>query len=287
MKEWDSRQLAGDLLVDLVGGMLISVGLYNFALHANFPVAGFSGIAIILYHLSGIPVGLGILILNVPVAAICYRLLGRGFFLKSVKSMLIVTILTDYVAPIFPVYEGERLLAALCMGVLSGSGYALIYMRASSTGGQDFITMSIRKWRPHVTVGAVTLCLDTAVILFGSIVVFRELDGFLYGLIVSWLAAAVMNRLMYGIYEGKMTLIVSEQGRKVAEEIEKTAGRGTTIISGVGGYSGRRKDVVLCACNNKEMYWIKRQVREIDPCAFTIIVESNEVVGEGFRTGSV
>lgn len=287
MKEWDSRKLAGDLLADLAGGMLISVGLYNFALHANFPVAGFSGIAIILYHLFGIPVGLGILILNVPVAAICYRLLGRGFFLKSVKSMLIVTILTDYAAPMLPVYEGERFLAALCMGVLSGSGYALIYMRASSTGGQDFITMSIRKWRPHVTVGAVTLCLDTAVILFGSIVVFRELDGFLYGLIVSWLAAAVMNRLMYGIYEGKMTLIVSEQGRTVAEEIEKTAGRGTTIISGVGGYSGRRKDVVLCACNNKEMYWIKRQVREIDPCAFTIIVESNEVVGEGFRTGSV
>lgn len=140
-----------DIGADLIGGILIAVGIYNFALHANFPVAGFSGIAIILYHIFGLPIGIGTILLNVPVSIFCYKFLGKGFFFRSVKSMVISSLLMDYVAPLFPVYDGERLLAALCMGVLCGLGYALIFMRDSSTGGQDFITVSIRKIRPHLT----------------------------------------------------------------------------------------------------------------------------------------
>ena len=201
-----------DIGADLIGGILIALGIYNFALYANFPVAGFSGIAIILYHIFGLPIGIGTILLNVPVSIFCYKFLGKGFFFRSVKSMVISSLLMDYVAPLFPVYDGERLLAAVCMGVLCGLGYALIFMRDSSTGGQDFIT--------------------------------------------------------------------------VVDAIDKISGRGATIVKGVGEYSLKEKDIVLCASNNKEMYQIKRRVHEIDPDAFTMIVESNEVVGEGFQEGS-
>lgn len=110
------KELGIDLIVDIIASMLIAVGIYNFALNANFPVAGFSGIAIILYHLFGLPVGAGTLLLNVPVAIFCYKFLGRTFFLKSVKTMIISSVFLDYIAPMFPVYDGNRLLAALCMG---------------------------------------------------------------------------------------------------------------------------------------------------------------------------
>ena len=78
-----------DIGADLIGGILIAVGIYNFALHANFPVAGFSGIAIILYHIFGLPIGIGTILLNVPVSIFCYKFLGKGFFFRSVKSMVI------------------------------------------------------------------------------------------------------------------------------------------------------------------------------------------------------
>ena len=71
--------------------------------------------------------------------------------------------------------------------------------------------------------------------------------------------------------------------KEVAEQIDEYTGRGSTILEGVGSYSGEKKDVVMCACNNKQMYTIKKMVHTIDPKAFTIIVESNEVVGEGFK----
>ena len=275
-----------DIGADLIGGILIAVGLYNFALHANFPVAGFSGIAIILYHIFGLPIGIGTILLNVPVSIFCYKFLGKGFFFRSVKSMVISSLLMDYVAPLFPVYDGERLLAALCMGVLCGLGYALIFMRDSSTGGQDFITVSIRKIRPHLTLGVLTMIFDSTTILLGTLIVFHEIDGLLYGIIVTFLISTVMDHFMYGIYKGKLTFVVTEHGKAVVDAIDKISGRGATIVKGVGGYSLKEKDIVLCACNNKEMYQIKRRVHEIDPDAFTMIVESNEVVGEGFQEGS-
>mgnify|MGYP002234123471 FL=1 len=135
------KEIGTDILVDLAAGMALAIGIYNFALNANFPVAGFSGVAIILYHVFGIPVGAGTILLNVPVAIFCYKYLGRIFFPEISQIDDHSSLLMDYVAPLLPVYEGSRLLAALCMGVLTGIGYALIFMRGSSTGGQDFITV--------------------------------------------------------------------------------------------------------------------------------------------------
>ena len=90
MKRIDWKELGLDILVDIAAGLLIAIGVYNFALNADFPVAGFSGIAIIMYHLLNIPVGVGTVILNIPVAIFCYKFLGRTFFLKSLKSIICV-----------------------------------------------------------------------------------------------------------------------------------------------------------------------------------------------------
>ncbi len=283
MKQIKWKELGVDILIDIVAGMIIAVGIYNFALKANFPVAGFSGIAIVMYHLFGLPVGIGTIFLNIPVSIFCYKFLGRVFFFKSLKSMVISSLLMDYVAPLFPVYEGSRFLAALCMGVLCGVGYSMIYMRASSTGGQDFITMSVKKIKPHMSLGVITFIIDIFTIVLGTVVVFKDVDGFIYGVIVTYLMAYVMDRIMYGIDAGKMTLIVTEHGEEVAERIDEYSGRGSTILHGMGSYSKKKKDVVMCACNNKQMFAIKKMVHQIDPQAFTVIMESNEVVGEGFK----
>lgn len=283
MKQLKWKEMGIDLLVDIAAGMLIAIGVYNFALNANFPVAGFSGIAIIMYHLWKIPVGIGTILLNIPVSVFCFKFLGKSFFLNSIKTMIISSLLMDYAAPLLPVYDGSRLLAALCMGIMCGAGYAMIFMRGSSTGGQDFISVAIKKMKPHITLGIITFALDIFTITLGSILVFKDIDGMIYGIIVTYLMAMVMDRIMYGIDEGKLTLIVTEQGEKIAERIDEYSGRGSTILQGKGSYSKRKKDVVMCACNNKQMYTIKKLVKQIDPEAFTIILESNEVVGEGFK----
>lgn len=269
-------------LWECLGSMLIAVGVYNFAVQAEFPMTGFSGISIILYRLLDVPIGLSTVLLNIPVALLCYRLLGRRFFISSLRCMLLSSLIIDYVAPLFPVYTGSRLLAALCTGIFGGLGYALIYIQNSSTGGSDFIIMAVKAVKPHLSLGNIAFVSEVGIILVGG-ALFRDVDGIIYGMIVNYIFAIVVDKVMYGVNAGKMALIVTEQGERVCQEIDRACRRGTTVIGARGGYQGARKQVVMCACSDKEMYQVQKTVKSVDPQSFLIVLESKEVHGEGFR----
>ena len=181
-----------------------------------------------------------------------------------------------------PQYTGERLVAAICAGVLGGLGYALIYMRNSSTGGADFITMALKAKHPHLPLGRFIMLTDGIVVVLGGII-FRDFDGIVYGMMINLIFAVIADKIMYGANAGKLALIVTDHGEAVTERIDELCGRGTTIIDARGGFRKDHRDVVLCACSGKEMFVITREVKLLDPASFTIILESNEVHGEGFR----
>lgn len=281
-RNWDMKKFAYDNFIDIVGGVLIGLGIYNFAANAEFPLAGVSGIALILYRLFHIPIGWGTIALNIPIAILCFKTLGKEFFVRSVRSLIISSLITDYVVTLLPVYSGDRMLAALCTGIFSGLGYALIFMNNSSTAGMDFVSMSIRAKYPHISLGKIVFVLDCVVVLLGGFI-FKDVDATIYGLIITYLLTVVIDKIMYGIDAGKMALIVTDDGQKVANIIDEYVGRGATILKGRGSYTGIEKDVVMCATNNKQMYTIRKMVRQADEKAFVIIMESNEVLGEGFR----
>lgn len=282
-KIWYAKKWSIDILIDILGGIFIALGTYNFAAAAEFPMVGVNGIALIFYQLWGLPIGRTAMLLNIPIAVFCFKVLGRRFFLRSVRTILITSFLMDYAAPLFPVYEGDRMLAAICTGILSGLGFALIYMRDSSTGGADFIILSLKALHPHLTIGKISFSMDAVIVLLGVMIVSKDIDSLIYGIIISFLLSTMVDKVMYGISAGKLTLIVTEHSREVAEKIDQATGRGATFLKAQGSYSGENKDVVMCACNNKQMYGIRSVVKEIDPDAFIIIMESNEVLGEGFK----
>ena len=279
-KIWN-KEVGIDILTEVVGSFLVALALYNFALMAKFPMTGFSGISMILYRLFGLPIGLSTIILNIPGAFLCYKLLGRGFFLRSIRCMVISSLLIDYVAPHLPVYQGDRLLAAICTGVLGGLGYSMIYMRNSSTGGSDFIIMAVKALRPHLSLGKIAFLSDVGIILAGGFI-FKDMDGVVYGMIINYIFAIAVDKMMYGLNSGKLALIVSESGIDIAMQIDELCGRGSTLLDARGGYKQERRDVVMCACSTKQMYLVEKAVKKIDPNAFIIIMESNEVLGEGF-----
>ena len=284
MNKNKTLELTKDILIDIIGGILIAVGVYNFASAAKFPMIGFNGIALIFYQIFGLPIGTVAMLLNVPVALVTYPILGKRFFLHSVRSIVITSVIMDVVAPLFPVYTGDRMLAAICCGVLPGLGLAMIYMRDSSTGGADFIVLAIKAKHPHISVGKISFVSDFIIVLLGTVIVSRDIESLIYGILISYLLSVAIDKIMYGIDQGKVSLIVTEHGPKICEKIDEILGRGSTILKGVGSYSKQERDVVMCACNNKQMYGIRRLVKEVDPKAFLVIMESNDVVGEGFKS---
>lgn len=276
------KPLAIQLFWEIIGSILVAAAIYNFAVQAAFPMTGFAGISIIVYRFFGIPIGLSNILLNIPVSVLCYKLLGKRFFLSSIRCMLISSFFIDYVAPLFPVYTGSRLLAALSTGIIGGLGFAFIYMQNTSTGGADFIILSIKALKPHLSLGKIAFWLDVGIILIGGIL-FQDIDGIIYGMIVNYLFAVVVDKMMYGTNAGKLALIITNQAVLLTSVINETCNRGTTIIDAYGGYQKDMRQIVLCACNNKEMYLLQTAVKKADPSAFLIILESNEVHGEGFR----
>ncbi len=268
--------------METLGGFLVAVALDSFAVNAGFPLTGFSGIALIFNRLWGMPIGVTIILLNIPLAFLCYKLLGKGFFLRSIRCMIISSIFIDYIGPMLPAYDGDRLLAALCTGVTMGLGYGLIYMQNSSTGGADFVVMALKAVRPHLSLGRLAFITDVVIVLAGGFL-FRDVDGIIYGMIVSFIFSVVIDKVMYGANAGKLTLIVTEHGKLVCDTIDETCKRGTTILKAAGGYKQEDKQVVMCACSDKQMYQVQQAVKAVDPASFMVVLESNEVHGEGFR----
>lgn len=283
MKKEIRTEIGKDFFADIFGGFLIAIGVYNFASASEFPIAGVNGIALIFFQLFHLPIGIMAIVLNIPIALFTFRILGKRFFVKSIKSMIISSIIIDVIAPLFPVYEGDRLLSALCCGVLSGFGYALIFMRDSSTGGADFITVAIRAKNPHLSLGKIVFAIDVIIIILGTALVSQDIESLIYGIIISYLMSVVMDRLMYGISQGKVAMIVTDFGPEICRSIDDHFGRGSTILKGKGSYSQADKDVVMCACNKKQMYGIRKLIKQIDPKSFLVIMDSSDVVGEGFQ----
>lgn len=277
------KEIVLDLATDFIGCMLIAIGIYNFAAASEFPVSGISGIAMIFYHFWGLPIGIMTVILNIPIILACYKLLGKKFLLKSFKTMLILTITTDVIAPMLPVYQGDLILSSVCMGALAGIGFAIIYMRDTSTGGMDFVIMAIRAKKPYISFGKIIIVLDFSIVLLGGILMGGNIDKIIYGMVATYILSVVVDKTMYGLDAGKMTLIVTEKGQAVADKIDELTGRGSTLLKGVGSYTQAEKQVVMCACNNKQMHMVQKAVKEVDRAAFLVTMESNEVRGEGFK----
>lgn len=277
-----TRNKYTNLLLQTVGCFISAAGIYSFAVASGVPVTGIAGLCAILYRLFGIPMGLSNVLINIPIILFSYKLLGRSFFVRSVYCMALFALFTDYLLPQLPVYQGDRLLATLCGGVVCGIGDALIYMNNSSTGGLDFITMAIKVNHPHLPFGNITFAAALAVILLNG-AVFRDVDSIIYGIMFNFASSAVINKMMFGFSSSMLAMIVTDNGKAACDAIDRVADRGSTILQGRGGYGGAPKDVVLCACSDKQLYEIEHAVQAIDPGCFIIMLQSNEVHGEGFR----
>lgn len=276
------RSVFTDILYDISGSILYAAGIYTFAGNAGFAPGGVSGLALITDHLWGFPVGTMTLLLNIPLVIISYRAVGRQLLIKSAVTMVISSLFLDVIFPMFPVYSGDRLIASVCSGAFLGAGMALFYLRGSSSGGIDFLALTIKKKRPHMTIGVIAMLIDLVVILLGW-PVFGDVDAVLYGVLATFVSTVVIDKILYGAGAGTLAIIITERGKETAERISERAGRGVTSLRAVGAYTRTDREVLLCACSKAEAYLVKSAVQEADDKAFFMFTETSEVFGEGFK----
>lgn len=277
------RTFSKNILIDVIGSIFFAFGIYNFVAPAGFAPGGVSGIAIIVNHFTHLPIGASSLIINIPIILISLRILGPKYLLRTFQTVVINTIFLDLVCPLFPVYTGAPLMAALFSGALVGIGLAVIYQNKSCSGGSDLIIFSLKALRPHMSVGQITLFIDGLIILAGGLV-YRDIDAILYGFIYSATMTVVLDKIMYGFVSGKMAMIITDPKHEpgITKAIAETVVRGSTVVKGMGSYSRKDKTIMFCACSRHQVPILRRVVRDNDPKALVIVSSFDEVYGEGF-----
>lgn len=275
------RTIVIDQLYNLVAGILYAVSICYFAKNADFAPGGLSGLALIGNYLWGLPIGTTTLVLNIPLILLSLKFLGKAFLGKTLITMLWCTFFQDVVFTRIPGYTGDPLLAAIFAGITLGVSLALMYMRGTSSGGTDFLTMSIKMLRPHLSVGALTGLIDLVIILLGW-PVFGSVDAVLYGLITTVGTSLVIDKVMYGSSSSKMLTIITTKGQEIADCIAREADRGSTMLRALGTYTGTERQMLLCVCARPQVYTIRTAAYRIDPSCMVMISDTSEVYGEGF-----
>lgn len=277
------RELLLDLGADVLGSVLMGIGIYSFAEQADIAPGGLSGIAILFKYLWDLPVGVMILIMNIPLLLIAWKYLGKRFAIRTLRTVVLSSVILDVVVtPLAFVYAGDRLLSAIASGVCLGAGLGVIFARGSTTGGTDIISCLVEQKNPHLQVGGILTAVDILIILL-SIAVFGNLESGLYGIVALYAQGRVMDAILYGRKRGRSVMIFSEKREEIARRIMREMDRGATFLQSRGAYSGAHSEVLLCAVGQREYAKLRRIVRECDPEAFFVVSETKNVYGEGFQ----
>lgn len=263
-----------------VGAILTAIALNMFLIPNKVAAGGVSGMATVLHYLIGVPVGITMLALNVPLFLASIKVLGAKFGMRTLYGAAILSVVIDLTAPFTPVLTHDLLLSSLYGGVLSGVGMGLVFRFGGTTAGTDLLAAIINRLT-GVSVGQALLAVDFFVIASAG-VAFASAELSLYALISLWLTSYIIDLIQEGPSTAKAFFIMSEKSEDVGERIMSELGRGVTFFQSKGGYTGQARDVLFCVVSTSEVVRLKELVSSIDPRAFVIVADTHEVMGEGF-----
>ncbi len=281
------QRIAVDVLFDVMAGLIFGVSVNFFTAPNHIAPGGITGISTLINYLFHIPIGTMSFLLNVPLMLIAFRYLGKSFSVHTLKSMTIISFSVDLVAMVFGAlgisgYQGDRILAGLMGGVMTGLALSLVFLRGSTTGGLDIVSRLLKKKFPHISIGHLLFAADFCVLSI-SVLVYGNIESGLYGLITIFASSRMVDMVLYGGDRGKNMMIVTQHPHEMAKGIKDAVNRGVTLMHAEGSYSGTPLKVVMCALRDNQYPIVKKLVYEIDPQAFLIVNEASEILGYGFR----
>lgn len=279
--EFSKRDL-WDFVLILLGALIQALALRLFLVPADLVSGGISGLAQLLNHYIAFPIGLIVLIGNIPLFILGWRYLGGPrFALRTILSILAFSIFTDVLVFFLPRggVTDDLLLNTLYGGLVLGIGLGIVYRGRGTSGGTDILGR-ILTHHSGITISQAYLITDSLVVL-GAGFVFGWTKA-LYGLVLIYVSGLAAEIALQGTNIVRTAIIVTSQTEATAKAIMEDLERGVTILSGTGGYTGEPKAVIYCAVSRMEINRLKMLVYDIDPKAFMVIGQAQEALGEGF-----
>ncbi|MCB5284696.1 MAG: YitT family protein [Candidatus Cloacimonetes bacterium] len=290
------------------GALLVAIGYAWFLMPYNMAPGGVGGLAQVLNFYFRIPVGMSMIILNIPLFVISFIFIGRSFGAKSVLGMLISSVFTDLVniqniARIGILSLGEHtysyqgrtifaylgpedlLLSAIAGSVVLGLGLGIIFKSRGSTGGTD-IPVALIKQKAGVSIGTGYYIVESGIILLVAILL-KDPKILIWGYINLFITTKITDLASEGLPYIKGVYVISPKVDEIKEDIYTELDRGVTFFKALGGYEKKETEVLFCVINRRQVPLLTDIVKDIDPDAFMIVTDVYDVLGYGFRSRKI
>ncbi len=276
--------MAKNIFTDICATALWAIAINMVILPNEIAPGGATGITVIVNYLTGAQIGVLSFFINLPLLIWAWFVLGRNFVGQTLRTIVIFSVMVDYVIPLFPMipeYTNDPLMASIMAGVLNGVGTAFVFMHGSSGGGTDLLTKIVKRLRPHLSVGQIVLVVNS-VVMTSAALVYQNLDALLYGLVMSFTGGQVIDLILNGASSANNITIMTTKPKEISQAIITDLHRSATIVQGEGAYAHQELSVMFCIVRKHEMQKLREVVNRADPRAFLVVQEAKQVFGGNF-----
>ncbi|MGL5965297.1 MAG: YitT family protein [Fusobacteriaceae bacterium] len=268
-----------EILLMTLGCFIYAFAINEFFVPNKLAEGGVTGISLVLFYLSGISVSKSYLIINIPIAIIGFKMLGKEFIIKTIYGIFMMSYALKITEGIGQPLN-DILLGSLFGGFLSGLGLGIVFLAGGSTGGMDIIARIMTRYR-GIPVGKALLIIDFFVLLVAGFLFGKVI--FMYTLVALFVASKIIDLIEDGKHVAKTVTVISKKHVKIKEFVIKELDRSCTVIDTRGGYMNEEQEMLYIILSRYQIIKFKNFMKYADPEAFITIGDVSEVLGDGFK----
>ena len=273
------KQWIAPLFFITVGAVIAAFALEEFLVPFTILDGGVVGISMIISQLSGLPLGVLTIVLNIPFMIVGYKRLGIRFLIKAIYAMIMFSVFLGVFEDMKAVTEQE-ILVVVFGGVLLGVGVGLILRHGGCLDGTEIVAMLLSH-KMEFSVGQIVLFFN--IIIYGVAGFLFGPDRALYSLLTYFITSKIIDMVENGMEQGKSVMIITDHGKDIADKIYSQLGRTCTQMEGKGMVSNGKKTVLYCVITRVEVPAIKKIINDADVSAFMTISDVSEIVGNHIK----
>ena len=270
----------------LIGGCFVfALGAVMFAEPYKFAPGGTYGLSIVLHHMFGWETEYYALLMDIPLLFLGVWILGPRFGVKTVICTFAIPAFMNLIHRFYgydALVEGDALLSAIFGGIVYGIAIGLIFKSRATSGGSDIIAMILNKYT-RLSLGSLVIIVDS-IITLTTVAGFQDWKLPMYSWIIVFIEGKVIDLIVEGPGINKTMYIISDKCDEIRNKIIVDLKRGGTIFAGTGMFQGKEKKMIYTVVTRREMTILTNFIAKEDPNAFVNVVDSNEILGEGFKS---
>ncbi|MBR2189214.1 MAG: YitT family protein [Eubacterium sp.] len=280
MKQLLSKETFISWILLTAGAILAAFALEEFLVPNDVFDGGIVGVSMILAHFLPLKLGILMVIINIPFLLIGLRKLGKLFVLKVTYSMILFSVMTEVFAP-FMNATYDVFLGCIFGGILLGAGVGLVLRGGGCLDGTEVVAIILNR-RVQFSTGQIILIIN--IVIYTIAGALFGLDRGMYSLVMYFITSKIIDLVEIGGNNTKSVMIITDDGRELADKIFQELGRTVTFLKGEGFISSETKDILYCVVTRAEIHDLKKVISRQKGSTFTTISEVSEIIGRHIKS---